>query len=166
MHVDERVVSNTSPLLNLALIDRLDLVEAQFSSVIVPEQVWSELVAGDSGTDELARVRNQGVLDVVTVEETELFREFRRELDRGEAEALAYALELDATLLLLDEGEARAAAKRHDLPRTGVIGILLRGARDGSVDLRAELDALRDAGFWVSDDLFERALELDPATDL
>ncbi|MEF8826960.1 MAG: DUF3368 domain-containing protein [Halapricum sp.] len=166
MPAGERVVSNTSPLLNLALIDRLDLLETQFSTVSVPEQVWSELVAGDAGTDELTRIRDRGVLDVVTVEESELYREFRRELDRGEAAALAYALEIDATLLLLDEREARAAADRHDLPRTGAIGILLRGARNGSVDLREELDALRAAGFWISDDLYERALDLDPARDV
>ena len=41
------VVSDTSPLLNLALIERLDLLESQFSSITVPEQVREEL-ADDS----------------------------------------------------------------------------------------------------------------------
>ena len=39
------VVSDTSPLLNLALIGRLDLLESQFSGVTIPEQVWAELTA-------------------------------------------------------------------------------------------------------------------------
>lgn len=42
MPASDHVVSNTSPLLNLALIDRLDLVEQQFPTVQVPEQVWDE----------------------------------------------------------------------------------------------------------------------------
>jgi len=41
---------------------------------------------------------------------------------------------------------------------TGVIGILLRGARNGTVDLQAELDALRDAGFWIDDELYAEVL--------
>ena len=47
------VVSDTSPLLNLALIGRLDLLETQFSSLTVPAQVWNELVAGEAGVDAL-----------------------------------------------------------------------------------------------------------------
>lgn len=164
MPVAERVVANTSPLLNLALVERLDLLEAQFSSVLVPEQVWDELTEGEDGVDDLERYRERDVLEIVPVEETELFREFRRELDRGESAALAHAIEIDAELVLLDEREARAAANRHELSRTGVIGVLLRGSRDGVVDLREELDALGDAGFWISDELYERALELDGAS--
>jgi hypothetical protein len=42
MH-EGKVVSNASPLLNLALVDRLDLLESQFASVTIPDQVWAEL---------------------------------------------------------------------------------------------------------------------------
>lgn len=41
---------------------------------------------------------------------------------------------------------------------TGVIGILLRAARTGAIDLRTELDALREEGFWISDELYEEIL--------
>lgn len=44
---------------------------------------------------------------------------------------------------------------------TGVVGILLRASSRGKVDLETELDALREAGFWISDALSERALEMD-----
>ena len=47
------------------------------------------------------------------------------------------------------------------MPVTGVIGILLRASREGEIDLRTELDALREAGFWISDALYERALDKD-----
>jgi len=42
---------------------------------------------------------------------------------------------------------------------TGVIGILLRAARTGAIDLRTELDALREQGFWISDELYEEILQ-------
>ena len=156
MPKDRRVVSNTSPLLNLALIDRLDLLRSQFSGLEVPEQVWDEIQAGKRGTDALEELRNEGFLNIVSVSEDELFREIREDIDRGEAAALRYALERDADLILLDEKEARNVARRHEVPRTGVIGILLKGANEGDVDeLAEELDALQDAGFWISDDLYE-----------
>ena len=155
------VVSNTSPLLNLALIGRLSLIEMQFEQVEVPTAVWEELTAGQEGVDRLEAVRDRGGIQVVSPEPTDLLTEFERELDRGEAAALAYATDIDAERVLLDEREGRAAARRHDVPVTGVIGILLRASREGEIDLRTELDALREAGFWISDALYERALTID-----
>jgi len=160
MPKDRQVVSNTSPLLNLALIDRLDLLQSQFSGLEVPEQVWEEIQKGERGTDALEDLRNEGFLNIVPVPEDELFRELREDIDKGEAAALRYALEENADLVLLDEKEGRNVARRHEIPRTGVVGILLKGANEGDVDdLEEELDALQDAGFWISDDLYEDILD-------
>ncbi|MFC6977041.1 DUF3368 domain-containing protein [Halomicroarcula sp. GCM10025709] len=41
---------------------------------------------------------------------------------------------------------------------TGVIGILLRAANEDDLDLQQELDALREAGFWISDELYSKIL--------
>ena len=155
------VVSNTSPLLNLALIDRLSLLELQFEHVVVPTAVWDELTAGQEGVDRLEAVRGRGGIRVVSPEPTGLLTEFERELDRGEAAALAHAIDIDAERVLLDEREGRAAASRHGVPVTGAVGILLRASRHDEIDLRTELDALREAGFWISDSLSERALGMD-----
>jgi predicted nucleic acid-binding protein len=152
------VVSDTSPLLNLALIDRLDLLESQFSRVTVPQQVWDELTDGEDGLEPLRELRETGVLHLVEVERSDLFVELFHELDLGETAAICYAVEEDAALVLLDERDGRRVARRHDLNVTGVIGILLRGANTGQVDLEHELDALRDAGFWISDDLYSQIL--------
>ncbi|MFC3477003.1 DUF3368 domain-containing protein [Halobacterium litoreum] len=152
------VVSDTSPLLNLALIDRLGLLEAQFSEVTVPQQVWDELTDGEDGLEALRALRDDGFLHLVEVERSDLFVELFHELDLGETAAICYAVEEDANFVLLDERDGRRVARRHDLDVTGVIGILLRGANTGSIDLKHELDALREAGFWISDDLYERVL--------
>ncbi|WP_318567688.1 DUF3368 domain-containing protein [Salinigranum marinum] len=85
--------------------------------------------------------------------------ELARELDVGEAAAITHAIEQEADLVLLDEREGRKAARRHGLDVTGVIGVLLRGVEDGTVELRTELDRLRNAGFWISDELYTEALE-------
>ena len=158
MPSESLVVADTSPLLNLALIDRLDLLQSQFDSITLPTQVWDELTEGDAGVEPLQRLRETDFLTCVEVERSALFREIARELDRGETAALCYAIEHDAGLVLIDERDGRQVARRHDLTVTGVIGILLRGANNGAVGLEAELDRLRAAGFWISDDLYERVL--------
>jgi predicted nucleic acid-binding protein len=103
-------------------------------------------------------LRDAGTLTAVPVDRSDLYAEFAHELDVGETAAITYAIENDANLVRLDERDGRQVARRHDLDVTGAIGILLRGAREGPVDLRAELDALRDAGFWISDDLYDEVL--------
>lgn len=125
------VVSDTSPVLNLALIDRLDLLRTQFSTIILPEQVWDELVEGDEGVESIRALHDEGVLEIDAVDDSPLFAEFRRHLDVGEAATLAYAIQNSADLVLLDEREARQTARRHDIAITGVVGILLRGAEVG-----------------------------------
>lgn len=160
----ELVVADTSPLLNVALIGRLDLLREQFDGVTAPEQVWDELAAGDDGLDDLRALRDEGFLELVPVEESSLFVELRRELDRGEAAALAYAIDADADLVLLDERDARRVARRHDRSVTGVIGVLLRAAERDRIDLRDELDRLRAEGFWISDELYHDVLDAADAT--
>lgn len=159
MPADEVVVTDTSPLLNLDLIDRLDLLEAQFDAVEAPEQVWRELTRGEERLSDLTALRERGFLRVVPVERTDLSVEIGRELDDGETAAITYAIERGADLVLLDERDGRHVARRHDLDVTGVIGILLRGERADMVDLESELDALRDEGFWISDELYQDTLE-------
>lgn len=153
------VVSDTSPLLNLALIDRLDLLEEQFTEVTVPVQVLREIQEGSRGVKSIEKEAENGFIDVVEVEENGFFTELRSDLDKGESAAIKYAVEENADLILIDEKEGRIKARNQDLEVTGVIGILLKASSNGEVDMEEALTSLRDQGFWISDNLFNRALE-------
>jgi len=158
MPSDALVVSDTSPLLNLALIDRLNLLETQFPEIVIPRQVWDELTEGEEGIEPLRGLRDSDFLRIVEGERSDLFVEISHELDLGETAAICYAVEHDADLVLLDERDGRRVARRHDLDVTGVVGVLLRAAKTGEVELENELDALCEVGFWISDELYARAL--------
>lgn len=75
----------------------------------------------------------------------------QHELDRGEAEALVLATEVQAERILLDEREGRRVAHRLNIPVTGVLGVLLRARKTGQLQsLRKMMDRLRaEAGFWI-----------------
>jgi len=154
------VVSNTSPLTNLAAIGQFDLLRRLYGDLAIPEAVWDELNAGGlgwPGCDAVARadwVKRHKVRNRLAV--TALMDD----LDAGEAAAIVLSLELGADLLLLDESEGRHHAQRLDLHITGVIGILQVAKHNGLIDcVRPHLDALRAvAGFYISEALYQFVL--------
>ena len=84
------------------------------------------------------------------VKNVDLVTALRRDLDSGESESIALALEINADLLLLDEKEGRRTAQRQDIDFVGVVGVLLEAKHSGHVDsILLYLDALRqNAGFY------------------
>jgi hypothetical protein len=90
-----------------------------------------------------------------------LLRLLKSELDNGEAEAIALAVEREAEVIFLDESYARQRANVYKLEKTGVVGLLIRAKVEGKIaSLRHELDRLREgAGFWISDGLYQQALQ-------
>jgi len=89
------------------------------------------------------------------VSNRELVLALIRDLDQGEAESIALAIELEADLLILDEREGRRSAKRFGLNVTGVLGVLLEAkAADLIQEVRPLVQELRDrAGFYLSEDV-------------
>jgi predicted nucleic acid-binding protein len=154
------VVSNTSPVTNLALIGRLDLLSRMYGSVTIPQAVWYELAIKGAHLPSSQQVVNAPWLHVREVVNRALVLSLRQELDAGEAEAIALALEMNADLLLIDERIGRESALHFGLNYIGLIGVLQRARqRDIVPVLRPLLDVLRlQAGFWISEALYRRVL--------
>ena len=156
------VVSNTSPLLNLAIIDLLDLLRDQFGEVLIPDAVLAELRVDEPlpGSAQLRHAVDRGWLRLVHVRDQPLIALLTQTLDVGEAEAIALALETEPELLLVDERDGRRVATSLGLTVTGVVGILLRAKREGTIaSLRKALVELETrAGFRIADGLVQQAL--------
>lgn len=147
------IVSNTSPILNLAIVGRLHLLRDQFRELLIPPAVLRELrIDADLPGAPLIRAAcDDGWLRVVTPSNPALIAVLGQTLDGGEAEAIALAVEKKADWLLLDERAARQAAAALSLSVTGVVGILLKAYRGSSAQFRCALDELeKQAGFYLS----------------
>lgn len=152
------VVSNTSPVLNLAIIGQLVLLREQFGEVRIPPAVLRELRPEEDlpGSSAVREAREAGWLRVEEVKDQPLVQMLRRDLDEGEAEAIALALQVKAEWTLLDQREGRRIAKSLGLKVTGVLGILLRARREGKLpSLQMAMEQLREkVGFHVGAELF------------
>lgn len=156
------VVSNTSPLTNLAAIGHFELLRKLFGEIHITSGVWEELNKGGRRHPGSSEVEGASWIEHHDVGDKNLVVVLRRDLDRGEAETLALAVELRAELVLLDEQEGRHAATRLGLRPLGVLGILLEAKRLGEIEeIRPLLDELRHrAGFFLSEHLYRQVLEL------
>jgi len=85
----------------------------------------------------------------------------RLEVDQGEAEAIALAIELQADLLLLDEQRGRAIASRLGIRSVGLLGILIEAKHRGFVATVGSVldDLIGKAGFCITPELYTRVLE-------
>ena len=154
------VVSNTSPLTNLAAIGHIHLLHLLFGEIHIAEGVWNELNAGGHPHPGSREVASVSWIHRQAIPDQPLIRALRRDLDSGEAETLALAIELGANLVLIDEREGRHAAVRLGLQPLGGLGVLLRSKAKGHlVEIHPLLDDLRQkAGFYVSDRLYREVL--------
>jgi uncharacterized protein len=156
------VVSDTSPLCNLAIIQHLWLLHAIYDVVIIPSVVADELANGTT----IPEIPNILTLDWVRVfpladrTVAEALQRDRR-LDPGEAHAIALAIQLQASDLLIDERIGRREATALGVSVIGILGIL-RVAKQRNLipEIKPVLDQLiGQAGFRVSKVLYDQTLQ-------
>lgn len=159
------VISNTSPLTNLAIIGHLVLVRTQLTRVVVPQAVWEEMLAlpHPEARTALLSSQTEGWLQVATLANVAMAASLRLAgLDPGESEAIALAVETSASLLLMDEKKGRIAARRLGVPVSGALAILAAARRAGQISsARTEIARLRtEAGFFISSQVEVHTLRL------
>jgi uncharacterized protein len=161
------IVSDTSPINNLAAINQLHLLHQLYGKVFIPEAVYRELtdpnfpVAGSTEVQTFDWIQTRSVSNLTLVEA------LSNELDIGEAEAIALAVEMQADRVLIDERRGRLVASRLNLQYTGLLGILVEAKSQGLIaQIKPLLDALvNDAGFWVAEPLYNSILRTVNETD-
>lgn len=157
------VVSDTSPVTNLAAIGQLDLLQKLYGTITIPLAVYNEMVIVDKvvpGAVEIRTldwIKTEIVADAQRVKSIQITQE---DIDLGEAEAIILALELDANLILMDERRGRAVAVNYGLKVTGLLGVLIQAKHNRLIlDIKPLMDQLiKTAAFRISSQLYADAL--------
>lgn len=155
------VISNSSPLMNLAIIGQLDLIKTLFGRILVPQEVWHELTVSGKGKPGSDEIQQAEWIERQEIGNNTLYPLLRKDLDDGEAAAIALAIEKRADLILLDETDARNVADLYSLPKTGIIGIVTRAKNYHLIqEVTPLFDALKTrANFWIQPRLYETILK-------
>jgi uncharacterized protein len=154
------VICNATPLINFAAINRLDILQATFGQIIIPQAVSHETTGTDFPSSHFVQQAIAASwLEVRTI--SPAGSNIAPELDVGEREAIALALETGIQRILLDEREARQVAQQLGLKVMGTLGILLLAKSNQTIpQVRSLLDAMIDvAQYWVNDSLYQQVLQ-------
>lgn len=152
------VVSNTSPLNYLVLIDGVYVLPALYHEIDVPGTVLLELLA--EGSPEPVRAWAERLPSwIIRRDPTTSGPSFG--LHPGEAQAIALAVEIRAERILMDDRRGVRIARANGLAPIGVLGVLDAAAQIGLIDLRRKLDLLRTTNFRMTDELCDRLIARD-----
>lgn len=154
-----KVVSNTTPLISLLKLGRLDVLMELYQEILIPTAVFEEIEVGKNKSF----YRNLSNIDWVKIIkiENEDARRYFLDLDKGEAEAIILATEIGADLIIMDEKLGRFHAKHADLKVTGTVGVLIKAKREGIInELKPLLFELRAKDVWISEKFIDEILSL------
>jgi predicted nucleic acid-binding protein len=155
------VVSDTSPLNYMVLINVIDVLPSIFSRVYVPPSVIVELTR--SKTPQLVREWAGAPPNWLTVAAPTNRLPSTASLGDGEADALSLAKELHIVDVLIDERRGRTIAIREGLIPLPTLAVLERAAADGLLNLGLTLDKLKHTNMRLPADQMEAALQRDAA---
>lgn len=149
-------IVNATPLIALALVDQLDLLPQIFGEITVPTAVYNE-VTGQGMDRPGAQIISQAKwLQVVSPQTAPTIEPMLLGLDRGETDVLLLAQELRPEWVIIDERQARRAARAMGLPIKGTVGVLLTAGLSGlrtKEDLLTDLETMLRHGIRISPQL-------------
>ena len=134
-----RVISNTSPLIALAKLDKLNLLQQLFEKIIIPSTVYEEFLC-DCPPQEARcfQIACDSFIEIMIVQNK---REFNRRLDLGECEVLTLALEQQTDIILIDDRKAFNEAKEQGIKTASTRAILKVAHEKGFIEDYHELIA-------------------------
>lgn len=143
------IIADTSCLIVLEKIERLDLLKSMFEEIVITEEV----------RDEFREIKEDWI-KVINVKDTKRQQLLEFELDKGEASAIALALENEGSTVLIDERKGRKIAEDLGIKIKGTLGVLVEAKLKNKIDsLFDEIMKLKNVEFRMSEKLIQQILE-------
>ena len=165
------MISDTSPIIFYAKINRLQLLVDVVKTVIISDDVYQEAVIHGSAFPDSKITKeflDEKKITVTHIEKSHrplvaAFTEKYTALDNGEAETMVLALQEKEKEVLMDEEIARKVARLHGLTPRGTLWVLGQAYQQKRIteeETKHILGLLLDAGLWVSADVLQRFYDI------
>lgn len=157
------IVSDSSPLIALALLGLLEELSQLAEDIFIPKTVYQECTCNLSlpGAKAIKQAVDAGLLYVhkdLILSESPVLSSIADLVDAGEAQAIAISQNISG-LLLIDDKAGRRCAKHLNIPVVGSIGVLLQMQNIGLVDnIEPMIKRLQDHGYRYSETLIAKAI--------
>lgn len=154
-----KIVSNTTPIISLLKIGKLHILKDLYGEIFIAQEVFNELNAGKTKEyyTDISKIEWIKIKEIKNKKSLSYFLD----LDKGEAETIILATEIEADLTILDETLGRYHAKHAGLKLTGTLGVLLKAKNSGYIEeIKPLLSDLKNKGIWLSDNLINEVLKL------
>lgn len=155
------IISNSSPLILLAKINKLSVLEKLYKKISIPYEVYNEVITkGKKENYSDAALIERHINEVIFV--TNLKPEYRKEAEKlreiigsGESEAIALCLQEKAKLLLIDNLEPRKIAQIKSIKCRSTPGILLEAFKNRIIVFNEYESAIKELSkyAWLSGDI-------------
>ncbi|MCL2170406.1 MAG: DUF3368 domain-containing protein [Defluviitaleaceae bacterium] len=152
-------VVNSTPLISLYGIGRLDILSKMYRNVYIPHGVYEEVcVQGDIGKSELLIFPNFSIKNIADMN---AYKYFATSLHKGEVEVMILASELKADVCIIDDKLARQYAKHLGLELTGTLGLLIKAKERGLLDaVKPCLELMIQNEIFIGKTLYEQVIKL------
>lgn len=142
------IISDTSCLIILTNIGELELLHKTYKEIITTVEVASEYGSAVPSWIEIAAPKDKHRQQILELQ-----------LDKGEASAIALAMETGNSILILDDYKARQVATKLGLEITGTLGVIVKAKKTGVISsIKPLLSKLRTTNFRISSELEKEAL--------
>ena len=155
------VVSDTSCISNLLLINHLELLQKVYSKIYIPNAVYKEILKLEIQGFDLSDFKSKEWIIIENNFTRNISLSPPKFIDAGEAEAIDLAIYLKADRILIDERKGTAFANHLGLTTIGLLGILIIAKQNKLIPSVKELiDKLIKNKFWISNPLYNQVLKL------
>lgn len=159
-----KVVCNSSPIIGLSIIKKLNLLWEIFDEVYITGEVYKEIISDEQinniGASELLKAVQSNNINLYTIKNNALVEQMYGRLHRGELEVMIAAKELKIKTVIIDDRSARHFAETMLLRTVGLIGILLLAKECKKIEsVKKYLDVLIENGFRISIKLYNEVLK-------
>ena len=155
----KKIVADSSPLIVLLKSDLEYILPGLFDEILVPEEVWREILAGND--DDIAKQKLPFLNWAKRISAKHLNEEIKNyNLGKGETEALSLALKISESGVILDDFAARKCAKDLKIPFIGTGRLLISAKRRNLIPSVSEaLEEMRKQGLWISNNIVKMLKE-------
>jgi len=149
------IIGDSSALIALSAMDRLDILEKLFNKVYVPKAVYEEVTKSNKAeSKKLKLFLKDKVIEVKS-------HIVKIGLGKGELESIVLYQELNAKFLLIDDKRAKKFAQLNSINTIGSLGVILLAKESGLIDsVKKDLEKLKDKNLYISKELINKVIKL------